>query len=252
MLSGLMSNETIYVKPTAIPPRQDSITTACPPDPHSPPVLNGEQAQDQGQKLIEMEDQEELPDCFEDQPHDEDIQQSRRPLSTVAPLPADFSVRRAAPDLAFSNRYMAQFQTIPDSSYHHPKRFSSLGYSRNLPQFQPAQKTSTSPSPSRHNMRRPTSMQLRREPMTSTTMQGHQSSECLLGEEKNPSGVRIREADPSARLSIQRPPKGVRSSFGPPAGPPPNCPLPAVPMGAQPFRRPCSLARETVWSRNWG
>ena len=198
---------------------------------------SSEETQDQGERLLE----------------DQTTQENERPISTIAPLPTSFSLRHTAPDLPLTHRYLRQLAPSSEPSAHLPKRFSSLDYSRNLFQSHLPLTDASNLSPPRQNLRRPTSMQLRTEPLSSSAQIPIRSPSLrIFGPESASSATFLERIDLDPLPSNKQSQRNVSSAFGPPAGPPPSCPLPAVPPNALPLRRQSLAAREFVLSGTWG
>jgi hypothetical protein len=196
--------------------------------------------------------QEKTQDQGHEASEEQDAQEKERPLSTLAPLPTSFSLRHTSPDLPSTHRYSRQFPISSDSSTNLPKRYSSLDYSRSLIQSHLPLSGASKPSLPQKNLRRPTSMQLRTEPLSSTHFPTRSPSLRIFSPECASSAGSAEESGLDTLQSAKQSQSNVNSAFGPPAGPPPSCPLPAVPPDALPLRRQSLAARELVLSGSWG
>ncbi len=243
MFSDITSHKSVEVKPTARFPRQGSLRSwpatkkiSSKPDMEQGPEESCEKEQEDPQEQLE----------------DEESQSSGRPLSTIAPLPTSFSLRHTAPELPSSHRYSRLFSTTSEASSQLPKRYSSLEYSRNLTQSHlPRVALSQPPSPQK-NIHRPTSMQLRSQPMSLAQMPDRSPSLRTTSHEfVNPADT-AEKANLDGRSPSRQSQRNVPLPCGPPAGPPPSCPLPAVPVDALPLRRQSLAAREMILSWSWG
>jgi hypothetical protein len=235
-LSDLTRQESVDLKPTIRLPRRESlqpwpITKTKPsiPDTEHGQLLNCETIQEQQQGLE----------------GDYDEQTSERPVSLVAPLPTSFSLRHTAPEMS-SNQSYSRFLTIAsESASELPKRYSSLEYSRSFTRSRTPKMALQQISPEM-NLRRPTSMQLRTEPRSMVDMPASSSARCSYRQEGiEAADTPIQHSDVHVRSTTQMSQPGATLAFGPPAGPPPSCPLPAVPSTSLPLRRQSHAARET-------
>jgi hypothetical protein len=196
MLSGILSNETLKAPPTEDSLRNDSSNVAPPAEPESSASPRDVPIRDISQR------------------------------GTAAELP---------PSLVYTNvRPPSPFDT---TEHHHPKRFSSLQYLHNTAQSSPSKPTLFPPSSSPGGVRRPISMQLRSEPITrGDTTADRPPSSLRSGEDDKLRVERMRKVASSSRQSLQQSLTRPRSTFGPPAGPPPSRPLPAVPTESRASR----------------
>lgn len=214
-----------------------------------PEVAQG-QEEDLEETYGEMQEQEQ--EEMLEESDDQGAQTSGRPVSTIAPLPTYFSPRHTAPELSTSHRYSRLFPTTSESSPMLPKRYSSLEYSRCFRQSNLLHTTSSRPASPPKDLRRPASMQLRRQPISMAQMPTRSPSLRSSGQENAKSAENVHKTDSAARLSMNQPQTTVILPFGPPAGPPPSCPLPAVPTNALPTPRQSLGSRETKLSECWG
>lgn len=187
-------------------------------------------------------------------PDKRESQGGQRPLSTISPLPASFPLRHTVPDLssAYSLRSSRQFPGTSEVLTKLPKRYSSLEYSPSQFQSDPSHSAANNPRATPQELRRPTSMQLRKDRLSSAQMPARLSSLRTFGVEGASSAAASEynavEMRPSSRQS-----QGIgKPAFGPPVAPPPSCPLPAVPADPIPSRRQSLATRELGLMNRWG
>jgi hypothetical protein len=215
-------------------------------------VTKVEQCQEQSPETRQEPEHERRPEHEQELSDDLASQKSERPVSTIAPLPASFSLRHTAPELPSNHRYSRLYTKPSEPSTQLPKRYSSLEYSRNLPHSQLLKLASSLPPSPEKNLRRPASMQLRTEPKSRAQTPARSPSLRSLGLERVKSGEATKKPHDDTRSQPKQSQGNVKLPFGPPAGPPPSCPLPAVPTNALPLRRQSLAAREMILSGNLG
>jgi hypothetical protein len=231
-------HESADLKATVRLPRRDSLQPQ-PAAKTKSSIPDMEQGQLQDCETIHEQEQ-----GLED---DYDQQTSERPVSMVAPLPTLFSLRHTAPEMSSSQGFSRLLTAASESASQVPKRYSSLEYSRSFTQPRKP-KMALPPLTSERNLRRPASMQLRTDPIATVDRPACSSSRCSSREGVMAADI-IQRSDVDSQSAVQLSQPSATLSFGPPAGPPPNCPLPAVPTGSLPLRRPSHAAREIVLSK---
>ena len=207
------------------------------------------------EETILVENQEKMQEHRGELLDDQDSQgshDSQRPLSTISPLPTSFHVRRTVPDLSSARRDSRQSSASSDLSTKLPKRYSSLDYSPSQFQSHSPHSSASKLTPPLNTLRRPTSMQLRREPHSSILMPARTLSLRTFGLERASSAAISEHNGLDSRPSSKQSQGNGDPAFGPPAGPPPSCPLPAVPLDGIPLRRQSLAARKFVLSGSWG
>lgn len=238
MGTDITRHKSVEVKPTARCSRQGSFR-ARPVVRKNSSMPEMEQGQEGCQEKTRDQEQEPPPDVH-------DAQTSERPISTIAPLPTSFSLRHTAPELPSTHGYSCLFSATSETSGQQlPKRYSSLDYSRSLMQSHLPSINLSAPASLEKGLRRPTSMQLRTEPMCRVQMPARSPSFRSLGQESTNPAEATANLDCGTRLPTRRCQTSVKVPFGPPASPPPSCPLPAVPADTQ-VRRQSFAAKESI------
>jgi hypothetical protein len=199
-------------------------------------------------KKSSLPDLEQMQEQKQEPPRDDNDETSERPISTIAPLPV-FS--HITPEKSPNSKHSDAPVGAPLSSNQLPKRFSSLDYSRNLLQSPPTWTIPSHQSTSPKKMRRPNSMQLRAEPLAVPQIPARSPSLRSFG----PDCLRPLKIAEETEFNLHQQQiqsqKVTNTPFGPPAGPPPSCPLPTVPPDAVPLRRQSLAARNSIVSERW-
>jgi len=236
----LTRHESVDLKPTIRLPRRESLQPR-PIAKTKPSIPDIEQGSLQNCETIQEQEQ-----GLED---DYDEQTSDRPVSLVAPLPTSFSLRHTAPEMSFNPSYSHFLTNASESASELPKRYSSLEYSRSFSRSHTPKMALPQITPEK-NLRRPTSMQLRTERISMVDMPASSSTRCSYSRDGIVAAdTTVQHSDVDARSIIQLSQPTATLAFGPPAGPPPSCPLPAVPSASLPLRRQSHAAREMGLSR---
>lgn len=255
VFSNITRDRHVDIKPTAVFSRQASLRAQ--PDMAKNPSMpemkqfhkqNREHRHEQGQRgsYEKVQEREKEP------PIDPDTQQNERRVSTVAPLPTSLSLGNTAPEPLFLHRSSRLPPTTSEPPGQLPKRYSSLEHSRGLTPLHLPKITSSQPSLLPRDLRRPTSMQLRPEPLPSAQI-SLRSSNLGSYDQLDISSLDAAQKRGSIVPSPNKKSHGhTRLPFGPPVGPPPSCPLPAVPVADRPLRRQSLAAREIILAQSWG
>jgi hypothetical protein len=249
MFSDVTRHKSVDVKPTARFSRKASLR-AQPAVRHRPSISDTQHSHEQNQDHSNQKMREREQEVADDNAD----QTNERPISTIAPLPASFSLRHTAPELSSGHRYSHLFSTASDYTSQLPKRFSSLEYSRDYRQSNVPKPVNSQTSSPDKKLRRPTSMQLKSEPQSRPQIPARSPSHRSFGKEGRMSADTVLRPDGlDGQMPVDQSHTGATSTFGPPVGPPPSCPLPAVPTGVAslPLRRQSLAARETVLSESW-
>jgi hypothetical protein len=239
-MTDFTRHEYVDQKPTIRLPRRDSLQPR-PIAEKSTSIPEMEQRQLQTCETIQEQGAED----------DYDYQTSERPVSMVAPLPASFSLRHTAPEMSSSQSYSHFLTTASETGSELPKRYSSLEYSRSFTRSRTPKMAFPQSTPEK-SLCRPTSMQLRTDPTSMVVdMPASSSSRCSYSRDGiMTADTTVQHSDVDARSIIQLSQPSATLAFGPPAGPPPSCPLPAVPSVSLPLRRQSHAAREKGLSKS--